>query len=190
VWQRLTFPSYPHRGRAGRACSGKDAPVSWTLVEEARGATLATQNLMKLALVSLAIVSTCSFGCNGVGRQVRTTVERYEVGNYNAAARACYEVSDAEEDMNAKARVRYLVHCGLAHFHLGNRGEALDYLKQGVSEYSGTGRGNWLKPGTVDEAYKALDDLEGRSRERSRFPGRVSQPSKPLPAAENEAEEL
>jgi len=160
------------------------------LVEEALGATLANKDLMKLGLVSFVIVSACSFGCNGVGRQVRTTVDRYEVGNYNAAARACYDVSDAEEDMNDKARVRYLVHCGLAHFHLGNQGEALDYLKQGVREYANNRRGNWLKPGIVDEAYKALDELEGRFGEQNRVPSRVSRPSAPIATPEPEAEEL
>jgi hypothetical protein len=144
---------------------------------------------MKYGLLTIATLSLFSIGCNGIGSQVKTTVERYEVGNYNAAARACYEVSDAEDDMNAKARVRYFVHCGLAHFHLGNRNEALDYLKVGVQEY-GEGRANWLKPGTVDEAYKALDDLEGRSRERPRFPGRVSRPSPQVEARQPEAEEL
>jgi hypothetical protein len=144
---------------------------------------------MKYGLLTIATLALCSFGCNGVGRQVKTTVERYEVGNYNAAARACYEVSEAEEDMNPKARVRYFVHCGLAHFHLGNRNEALDYLKTGVTEYGG-GKANWLKPGTVDEAYKALDDLEGQARERPRFPGRVSRPSPTIEAREPNAEEL
>jgi hypothetical protein len=144
---------------------------------------------MKYGLLTIATLSLFSIGCNGIGSQVKTTVERYEVGNYNAAARACYNVSDAEDDMNAKARVRYFVHCGLAHFHLGNRNEALDYLKVGVQEY-GEGRANWLKPGTVDEAYKALDTLEGRTRERPRSPGRVSRPSPQVEAREPVAEEL
>ena len=144
---------------------------------------------MKYGLLTIALLGLFSVGCSGVGRSVRTTVERYEVGNYNAAARACYDVSDAEDDMNAKARVRYFVHCGLAHFHLGNRGEALDYLKVGVQEY-GEGRANWLKPGTVDEASKALDDLEGRPRERPSFPGRISRPSPTIEARQPVAEEL
>ena len=144
---------------------------------------------MKYGLLTIALLGLFSVGCSGVGRSVRTTVERYEVGNYNAAARACYDVSDAEDDMNAKARVRYFVHCGLAHFHLGNRGEALDYLKVGVQVY-GEGRANWLKPGTVDEAYKALDDLEGRPRERPSFPGRISRPSPTIEARQPVAEEL
>lgn len=114
------------------------------------------------ALAAAAMVVT---GCGTAGGYVRATIHQYEVGNFNAATRACFEVSQDEDYLNDKAHTRYLVYCGLTHYRLGRRTEAHEMLAQGNAEYL-QGRSNWLKPGVVDELYKALDDLDGRNHAR------------------------
>lgn len=143
--------------------------------------------LLGLVFVSSVAATACG---GSLGGHVRNTISRYEVGNYNAAANHCGEVSDFEADLNDKARVRYLVYCGLTHYRLGKREEARGQLAQGADEYL-QGKSNWLKPAIVDELYKALDDLEGRARDRGGpSHGRMSKPEPPPSAEEPDAEEL
>ena len=105
--------------------------------------------------------------CGSPGGNVRATINQYEVGNFNAAAHACWQTSDGEEHLNDKAHMRYLVYCGLTYYRLGRRAEARQMLTRGNEEYL-SGRLGWLKPAIVDELYKALDDLEGRVHPRPR----------------------
>ncbi|MFO0547352.1 MAG: hypothetical protein U0271_03130 [Polyangiaceae bacterium] len=104
-------------------------------------------------------------GCVRVGRNVKTVINRYEVGSFNAASRQCSELAQLQDEMNEKAHVRYLVYCGLTHYRLGRRPNAQLLLSRGVDEYQ-QGRSSWIKPGIADEMYKALDDLEGRPHAR------------------------
>jgi len=118
-----------------------------------------------LALGFVALVTASSSGCGTPGHFVKASMNDYEVGNYNLAARACWRASEEEEYMNDKARVRYLVYCGLTNYRLGKRAEAQPMLASGAKRYL-RGKSNWLKPAAADELYKALDDLEGRPHAR------------------------
>ena len=119
----------------------------------------------RLVLGLLIIACGASSACLTPGHYVKDSMEHYEVGNYNLAARACWKASEDEQYMNDKAHVRYLVYCGLAHYRLGHRAQAQPLLVSGEGEYL-KGKSNWLKPATADELYKALDDLEGRPHAR------------------------
>lgn len=131
----------------------KTASLSWR-----RWGSLAVVAALSASVVALP-------GCGAAGNYVRTSIHQYEVGNYNAASRACWEASHDQEYMNEKAHVRYLVYCGLTSYRLGRRDEAQGMLRQGNNEYL-RGRSNWLKPAIVDELYKAMDDLDGQQHAR------------------------
>lgn len=115
------------------------------------------------ACLGVLTLTTVGVGCGpSLGGQVRASMGRYEIGNFNSAATICSDIAgDGEADLNAKAHVRYLVYCGLTHYQLGDRQAAHPMLAQGAQEYV-EGRASWLKPAIVDELYKALDDLDGR----------------------------
>lgn len=119
-------------------------------------ARYATTLFLALSLPLTSLTAGCA------GGSVRAATGTYEAGNYNRAAVHCEEMADAEEDMNDKAHVRYLVYCGLTKYRLGHRAEAQRMLLLGNQEYA-QGRSRWLKPAIVDEMMKALDDLEGRT---------------------------
>lgn len=113
--------------------------------------------------------SLLGFGCGGPpGLSLRPSINQYEAGNYNAAAHECYEIGEDSQYLNDKAHVRYLAYCGLAYYRIGRRAEARPLLLGADVEYV-RGRSNWLKPGIVDELYKALDDVDGRPHPRPRF---------------------
>jgi hypothetical protein len=101
-------------------------------------------------------------GCSRTG-QLQHAIGRYELGHYKATASACTDLHDEAAGMNDKARVRYLVYCGLAHYKLGHVHEARAMLAQGSQTYLDGSLG-WLKPDVVDELLKALDELEGAPR--------------------------
>ncbi|NUP07580.1 MAG: hypothetical protein HOW73_16150 [Polyangiaceae bacterium] len=124
---------------------------------------VAKRYVLPLLLAAASVgVSVGLSGCGTPGGFVRLSVRQYEVGNYNAASRACWDASEDEDYLNDKAHVRYLVYCGLTHYRLGRREQARAMLHEGNVEYL-QGRSNWLKPAVVDDLYKALDDLEGRT---------------------------
>lgn len=118
-----------------------------------------------LAIALLAALSGCGAP---PGLSIRPSIHQYEAGNYNAAAHECWEVGPDAVYLNEKAHVRYLAYCGLAYYRIGRRADARPLLLRADVEYV-QGRSNWLKPGIVDELYKALDDLEGQRHPRPRF---------------------
>lgn len=123
-------------------------------------------------LCSSTVVTLClmSAACGAPpGLSLRPSVNQYEAGNYNAAAHECYEIGEDSQYFNDKAHVRYLAYCGLAFYRTGRRADAKPLLLRANVEYVQGGRSNWLKPGIVDELYKALDELEGQPHPRPRF---------------------
>lgn len=133
-----------------------------------RHAKSATLKPLRLGVpIGLGLVVTTGCGPS-LGHQIRESMSRYEVGNVNSAANICSGIeTDGEADLNPKAHVRYLVYCGLTRYKLGDRKSAHPMLAQGAEEYV-QGRASWLKPAIVDELYKALDDLDGRSGQPER----------------------
>ena len=101
-------------------------------------------------------------GCSRGGLQ--HAIGRYELGHYKATASTCNELDADVAGMTDKARVRYLVYCGLAHYKLGHVHEANAMLAMGSQSYTDGSLG-WLKPDVVDELLKALDELEGTPRD-------------------------
>ncbi len=130
---------------------------SGELRERAEGVAR-TRSLVGVA-AGVALLSLV--GCSR-GAELQHAIGRYEVGHYKATASTCAALDDVASDMGEKARVRYLVYCGLAHFKLGHVHEASAMLAKGSQSYA-EGSLGWLKPDVVDELLKALDELESPS---------------------------
>lgn len=116
-------------------------------------------------MIAVCTASLATSACGIAGGELRSGINRYEVGNFNAAARHCGTLDDVHDELSDKAHTRYLVYCGLTHYQLGKRDSARELLVEGANEYE-RGPENWLKPRIVNELYKALDDLHGAPTRR------------------------
>lgn len=130
-------------------------------IQEPRQTAEGVTSARSLLGVAAGVALLSLLGCTR-GAELQHAIGRYEVGHYKATASTCAALDDDASSMSEKARVRYLVYCGLAHYKLGHVHEASAMLTKGSRSYA-QGSLGWLKPDVVDELLKALDELEGPS---------------------------
>ena len=112
------------------------------------------------AYVAIALILGLAASACGTARFVGRGVEDYQQGKYTRSIQDFKEIENSTTELNAKGQVRYYVFRGLAHYHLGERDLARDYLKQGSAAYD-RGDPRWINPTALAEMRAALADLNG-----------------------------
>ena len=113
--------------------------------------------------VAIALILGLSASACGTARFVGRGVEDYQQGKYERSIQDFKEIETSTSELNAKGQVRYYVFRGLAHYHLGERDLARDYLTRGSAAYD-RGEPRWINPTALAEMRAALADLNGTAK--------------------------